>query len=154
IISTIIPVFCRRPLFGYTAVVVSLVATGVLSFGLWVHDMFTTGIPVHASSFFTAASGMMAIPTGIQVLCWIATIWGGRPQFSTPFLYSLGFVVLLVIGGITGVMVAVIPFDKQVHDSYFVVAHFHYVLIGGVIFPLFAGLYYWWPKFTGKKLSE
>ena len=154
VVSTIIPVFCRRPLVGYTAVIVSIVATGFISFGLWVHHMFTTGIPVHASSFFTAASLMVAIPSGIQVFAWLATIWSGRPVFKMPFVFCLGFLFLFVIGGITGVMVASIPFDKQVHDSYFVVAHFHYVLIGGVVFPIFGGLYYWWPKFTGRLLSE
>lgn len=154
IVSTIIPVFCQRPLFGYTAVVCALVATGMISFGLWVHHMFTTGLPTHASSFFTAASLTVAIPSGIQMIAWIATIWGGKPIFKTPFLFCLGFLVIFVLGGITGVMVATIPFDKQVHDSYFVVAHFHYVLIGGVVFPLFGGFYYWFPKWSGRLLSE
>jgi cytochrome c oxidase subunit I+III len=154
IVSTIVPVFCRRPLFGYTAVVCAIVATGVISFGLWVHHMFTTGLPVHASSFFSAASFAVAIPSGIQVIAWIATIWWGKPIFKTAFLYCLGFITLFVLGGLTGVMVASIPFDKQVHDSFFVVAHFHYVLIGGVVFPIFGGLYYWWPKFTGRLMSE
>lgn len=154
IISTVVPVFCRRPLFAYTAVILSLVATGVISFGLWVHHMFTTGIPDHANSFFTVASALIAIPSGVQIFAWIATIWSGKPEFKTPFLFSLGFIIIFVLGGLTGVMVAAIPFDKQVHDTYFVVAHFHYVLIGGVVFPIFAGLYYWWPKLTGKLLNE
>ena len=154
IVSSIVPVFCRRPLFGYTAVVCAIVATGLISFGLWVHHMFTTGLPVHASSVFTAASLAVAIPSGVQVISWIATIWGGTPIFKTPLIFCLGFIVIVVAGGITGVMVAAIPFDKQVHDSFFVVAHFHYVLIGGVVFPLFGGFYYWWPKFTGRLMSE
>jgi cytochrome c oxidase subunit I len=154
VVSSIIPVFCRRPLYGYTAVVVSIIATGMMSFGLWVHHMFTAGLPIHADSFFAIASAMIALPSGIQVFAWIATIFGGKPQFKTPFLFCLGFIILFVLGGLTGVMVAAVPFDRQVHDSYFVVAHFHYVLIGGVVFPLFGGFYYWWPKFTGKLLSE
>lgn len=154
IVSTILPVFCRRPLFGYTAVVTSMVATGVISFGLWVHHMFTTGIPIHAGSFFSAASVLIAIPSGIQLFCWTATIWGSRPSYKTPFLYCLGFMVIFLLGGLTGFMVAIVPFDLQVHDSYFVVAHFHYVLIGGVVFPFIAGFFYWWPKITGRMLSE
>ncbi len=154
IVSTIIPVFCGRPLFGYTAVVVAIISTGVISFGLWVHHMFATGLPTQADGFFAAASGLVALPTGIQFFAWLATIWGGRPVFKTPFLFCFGFISLFLIGGLTGVMVASIPFDLQVHDSYFVVAHFHYVLIGGVVFPIFGGIYYWWPKFTGRMLSE
>lgn len=154
IISTIIPVFCGRPLYGYTAVVLSIVATGVISFGLWVHHMFTTGLPIQADAFFAAASGLIALPSGIQVFSWIATMWGGKPRLNTAFLFSLGFIFMFVLGGLTGIMVASVPFDRQVHDSYFVVAHFHYVLIGGAVFPFFAGLYYWWPKMTGRLLSE
>lgn len=154
IVSSIVPVFCGRTLFGYTAVVMAIIATGFISFGLWVHHMFTTGIAVHATSFFTAASLMVAIPSGIQVFAWLATLWSGKPVLKTPLLFCLGFIFLFVIGGITGVMVAAIPFNTQVHDTYFVVAHFHYVLIGGVVFPLVGGFYYWWPKFTGRILSE
>lgn len=154
IVSTIVPVFCRRPLFGYTWVVMSIVAIGMISFGLWVHHMFTTGFPEHASSFFAVSSALIGIPSGVQVFCWIATLWGGRPRYHTPLVFCLGFIVLFVLGGLTGIMVAALPFDKQVHDSYFVVAHFHYVLIGGVVFPVFGGIYYWWPKVTGRLLSE
>lgn len=154
VVSSIVPVFARRPLVAYRAVIVAIVATGMLSFGLWVHHMFTTGLPVHANSFFTAASAMIAIPSGVQVFAWIATIYGGRPVFKTPFLFCLGFIFLFIAGGLTGVMVSSVPFDKQVHDSYFVVAHFHYVLIGGVVFPIFGGLYFWWPKLVGRMLSE
>ncbi|HEX2091159.1 MAG TPA: cytochrome c oxidase subunit I [Longimicrobiaceae bacterium] len=153
-ISTIIPVFARRKMFGHTALVLSLVATGFLSFGLWVHHMFTTGLPQLGQSFFTAASLMIAIPSGVQVFCWLATLWAGRPRFDTPLLFVLGFIVLFTLGGITGVMVASVPFDQQAHDTYFVVAHLHYVQIGAFVFPLFAAFYYWFPKITGRMLSE
>lgn len=152
--SEIIPVFARRKLFGHTAVVLALVATGFVSFGLWVHHMFTTGLPQLGQSFFTAASLMIAIPSGVQVFCWIATLWAGRPRFDTPLLFLLGFIVLFVLGGITGVMVSSIPFDLQAHDSYFIVAHLHYVQIGAFVFPLFAAFYFWFPKLTGRMLSE
>lgn len=154
IISSVLPTFCGRPLYAYRAVIASIVTIGMISFGLWVHHMFTTGIPLHASSFFSAASALIAIPTGVQIYAWIATIWGGKPQFKTPFLYCLGFIITFLAGGLTGFMVAIVPFDLQVHDSYFVVAHFHYVLIGGAVFPLLAGYYYWWPKYTGRMLSD
>ncbi|MFN7931455.1 MAG: cytochrome c oxidase subunit I [Blastocatellia bacterium] len=154
IISSILPTFCRRKVFGYTALVLSLVATGFLGFGLWVHHMFTTGLPKLAQSFFTAASMMIALPTGTQIFCWIATIWSGTLRLKTPLLFVLGFFFNFVIGGLTGVMLASVSLDQQVHDTYFVVAHFHYVLIGGAVFPLLGGFYYWFPKFTGRMLSE
>lgn len=153
-VSTIVPVFARRKLIGYPFVVISMVATGFLSFGLWVHHMFATGLPELSLSFFTAASMLIAIPSGVQVFAWIATIWHGRPVWKTPFLFVIGFFFIFVLGGLTGVMVAVVPFDLQVHDSYFVVAHFHYVLIGGMLFPVFAGIYYWGPKFIGRMFDE
>ncbi len=153
-ISSIVTVFSRRPIFGYTAIVLSLVATGIISFGLWVHHMFTTGVPELGSSFFTAASMLIAIPAGVQIFCWIATMWGGRPVFKTPLLMVIGFIIVFVVGGISGVMVASVQFDSQVHDTYFVVAHFHYVLFGGMVFPLFGAFYYWFPKITGRMLSE
>ena len=153
-VTAIVTTFARRPLFGYTAVVLSIVSIGIASFGLWVHHMFTTGLPEVGSNFFTAASLMIAIPSGIQIFCWIATLWGRRPQLKTPLLFVLGFIFIFVIGGLSGVMVASVPFDKQVHDTYFVVAHFHYVLIGGAVFPLLGGVFYWFPKFTGRMLSE
>jgi len=152
--SMIIPVFARRRIAGYTLVAMSIVATGFISFGLWVHHMFATGLPQVSLTFFSAASTIIAIPSGIQVISWIATIAAGRPVYKTPFLFSLGFLILFTLGGITGVMVASVPFDWQVHDSYFVVAHFHYVLIGGTTFPIFAALYYWLPKYTGRLFSE
>jgi cytochrome c oxidase subunit I+III len=153
-VSAMLPVYVRRPLFGHLAIVLSTVATGILAFGLWVHHMFATGIPQIAESFYTASSMAIAVPSGIQVFCWIATIWLGRPVFRTAFLFILGFVILFVMGGLTGVMVASVPLDLQVHDSYFVVAHFHYVLIGGAVFPLLAAVYHWFPKITGRRLSE
>jgi cytochrome c oxidase subunit I+III len=153
-ISMIVPVFVRRPIAGYTYIVMAIVATGFLSFALWVHHMFATGLPQVALTLFSAASIMIAIPAGVQFFAWITTIWDGRPQWRTPFLYVMGFFFVFIIGGITGVMVGVVPLDWQVHDSYFVVAHFHYVLLGGVTFPIFAALSYWLPKFTGKLLDE
>jgi cytochrome c oxidase subunit I+III len=153
-VSAILPTFCRRPLFGHTALVLSLLATGFLSFGLWVHHMFATPIPRLGAAFFTGASELIAIPSGIQVFCWIATIWLGRPRFATPMLFVLGFIALFVLGGLTGVMQASVSLDIQVHDTYFVVAHFHYVLIGGAVFPIFGAIYYWFPKITGRTLDE
>jgi cytochrome c oxidase subunit I+III len=154
IVSMIVPVFSRRPIAGYTLITVALLVMGFLSFGLWAHHMFATGLPEVTLSFFTAASLLIGIASGIQVFAWIGTMWGRRPELRTPMLFVLGFVILFVLGGITGIMVAVLPFDIQVHDSYFVVAHFHYVLIGGVVFPMMAGVHYWVPKMSGRMLSE
>jgi cytochrome c oxidase subunit I len=153
-VSTIIATFTRRPVFGYLAMVMALIATGVLAFGLWVHHMFVAGLPRLGESFFTASSMAIAIPAGLQIFCWLATMWAGRPVFKTPFLFVIGFMVIFVIGGMTGVMVASVPFDTQVHDTYFVVAHFHYVLVGGAVFPLLGAIYYWFPKITGRMMSE
>ncbi|WP_046863621.1 cytochrome c oxidase subunit I [Microvirga massiliensis] len=153
-VSSIIVTFSRRPIFGYLAMVLAVISVGFLSFGLWVHHMFATGIPQLGASFFTAASMVIAIPNGIQIFCWIATLWSGKPVFRTPLLFALGFIVVFVIGGLTGVMVASVPIDTQVHDTYFVVAHFHYVLIGGAVFPLLGAAYYWFPKITGRMMSE
>ena len=154
VVSMIVPVFTRHRIVGYTWLVAAFVAIGFLSFGLWAHHMFAVGLPPLVLSFFAAASMAIAIPAGVQFFGWLATIWAGRPVFETPFLFVIGFLVIFVIGGITGVMVAAVPFDLQAHDSYFVVGHLHYVLIGGVAFPIFAGVYYWFPKFTGKLLDE
>jgi cytochrome c oxidase subunit I+III len=153
-ISTIIPVAARRRLSGYLWVAASLIAIAFISFGVWVHHMFATGMPELAMSYFAAASLVIAIPSGIQYFCWIATMWGGKVRFTTPMLFSIGFLIIFLLGGITGVMVAVMPFDWQATDSYFIVAHFHYVLNGAVVFPIFAALYYWLPKMTGRMLSE
>jgi cytochrome c oxidase subunit 1 len=153
-ISTIIPTFSRRKVFGYTPLVLSLIGTAFIGFGLWVHHMFATPVPELGQSFFTAASMIIAIPNGIQIFCWIATLWGGRPRLRIPLWFVLGFFFIFVMGGLTGVMLASVPLDIQVHDTYFVVAHFHYVLIGGAVFPLFGAFYYWFPKWTGRMLSE
>jgi cytochrome c oxidase subunit 1 len=153
-VSEIIMVFSRRPVFGYLALVLSLIAVGFLSFGLWVHHMFATGLPQLGAAFFTASSALIAVPNGIQIFCWLATLWDGRIRFKTPLLFAIGFIVIFVIGGLSGVMLASVPIDTQVHDTYFVVAHFHYVLIGGAVFPLIGAVYYWFPKFAGRVLSE
>jgi cytochrome c oxidase subunit I+III len=153
-VSTMISTFARRPVFGYLALVMALISTGVLAFGLWVHHMFVVGLPRLGESFFTASSMAIAVPAGIQIFCWLATLWDGKPVFKTPMLFMIGFIITFVLGGLTGVMVASVPFDTQVHDTYFVVAHFHYVLVGGAVFPLLGAIYYWFPKFTGRMMSE
>lgn len=154
IFAMVVPTFARRHLLGYPWIVLAAVGTGFLSFGLWVHHMFATGLPKISLGFFSAASEAVAIPTAVQIFTFIATIWAGRLVWSTPMLYAAGSLVIFVIGGLTGVMVAVAPFDWQAHDTYFIVAHLHYVLIGGSVLPLFAGLYYYWPLVTAKKLSD
>jgi cytochrome c oxidase subunit 1 len=153
-VSSIVITFSRRKIFGYTAMVLALIATGFLGFGLWVHHMFATPLPQMGQGFFTAASMMIAIPSGVQIFCWIATLWGGKLSFKTPLLFVLGFVAIFVLGGLTGVMLASVPLDLQIHDTFFVVAHLHYVLIGGAVFPLFGAFYFWFPKWTGRMLSE
>ncbi|MFD2648903.1 cytochrome c oxidase subunit I [Devosia albogilva] len=156
LVSMMIPTMAQTPLVGYRLIVVALIATGFFSFGLWVHHMFTTGIPGLSLAFFSAASMAVAIPSGIQVFSWIATIASGKQRFriTVPSLFILGFLFIFTLGGLTGVMVAVVPFDFQAHDSYFVVAHLHYVLIGGMVFPLFATFYYWVPMVSRNLLSE
>ena len=154
VISMILPALVRQRIAGYSWLVGSFVAIGFISFGLWVHHMFATGLSPLILSFFAGASMAIGIPAGVQIAVWVATIWTGRPVWRTPFLFVIGFLVIFVVGGITGIMTAAVPFDLQAHDSYFVVGHLHYVLIGGVAFPIFAGVYYWFPKFTGKLLDE
>jgi len=152
--SSIIATFSRRPIYGYAAMVLAVIATAFLAFGLWVHHMYATNVPELGKSFFTASSAMIAIPTAIQIFCWIATLWTGKLSFRTPLLFALGFFFILTLGGLTGVMLASVGLDLQVHDTFFVVAHLHYVLIGGAVFPLFGAFYYWFPKFTGRLMSE
>ena len=154
IVSEIVPTFSRRPMVGYTWVAMATVTTGIVAFGVWVHHMFATGLSLLSLSFFGAASLIIVIPSGVQMFAWLGTSLIGRPVLKTPFLFALGFMVLFVVGGVTGVMFAAVPFDWQVTDSYFVVAHFHYVLFGGAVFPIFGGFYYWIPKMTGKLLDE
>jgi cytochrome c oxidase subunit I+III len=153
-VSMILPTMAGTSLAGYRWVVGAMLAVGALSFGLWAHHMFTTGMPHLAAGVFSALSMAVAIPTAIQVFAWIATLWRGRVRLAVPMWFVLAFLATFVLGGLTGVMLAVVPFDWQAHDTYFVVAHFHYVLIGGMVFPLFAGLYYWAPLVSGKPLSE
>jgi cytochrome c oxidase subunit I+III len=154
IVSHLITTFSRRPMFGYTAIVFATVATGIISFGVWVHHMFAVGMPELGLSFFTASSLIVTIPTAIQLFCWIATLWSGRPQWRVPLLFVLGFFFILVRGGLTGIMLASVPVDLQLHDTFFVVGHLHDVLIGGAVFPLLGGLIYWYPKMTGRLTSE
>jgi cytochrome c oxidase subunit I+III len=153
-VSAILPVFSRRPIVGYVWVVTALVAVGFISFGVWVHHMFATGLPALAMAFFSAVSLLITVPSGVQFLAWIATMWKGKVILTTPMLFMVGFLLIFLLGGITGVMVAVLPFDWAVTDSYFIVAHFHYVLNGAVVFPIFGAVYFWGPKMTGKMLSE
>ncbi len=156
LVSMIVPTMAQRPLVGYRFIVVALLATGFFSFGLWVHHMFATGIPALSLAFFSAASMAVAVPSGIQVFSWIATLAAAKQKirFTTPALFVLGMLFIFVLGGLTGVMVAMVPFDWQAHDSYFIVAHLHYVLIGGMVFPLFACFYYWAPPFLNRQFSE
>jgi cytochrome c oxidase subunit I+III len=154
LIAMIVPTFARTPIVGYTWIVLAAVGTGFLSFGLWVHHMFTTGLPGVSLGLFSAASEAVAIPTGVQIFCFIATLAAGRMTRSVPMLFAAGSLVIFVLGGLTGVMVAIVPFDFQAHDTFFVVGHFHYVLIGGALFPIFAGCYYYFPLVNGKQLSE
>jgi cytochrome c oxidase subunit I+III len=154
LVSMIVPTMARTALVGYRWIVFALLATGLISFALWVHHMFATGMPHLTASFFSAASMAVSIPAGVQVFSWIATLWQGEVQRAAPLWFILGFFGVFVLGGLTGVMLAVVPFDWQAHDTYFVVAHLHYVLIGGLVFPVFAAIYYWAPLISGKPLSE
>ncbi|WP_370659997.1 cytochrome c oxidase subunit I [Massilia horti] len=154
IVSDALPVFCRRPLVGYTPVAMSTVATMFIGFGVWVHHMFATGLPPISLSFFSAASIIIVIPSAVAVFAWIATIFTGRPVFQTPFLFFAGFIVLFTIGGVSGFMTASVPLDWQLTDTYFVVAHMHYVLLGINVFPVLGGLTFWFPKLTGRMLNE
>ena len=154
IISEVIPVFSRKVIFGYESVAAATVAIGFISFGVWAHHMFAVGLTPGVDAIFSGASFLIAVPTGIKVFNWVATLYGGRLWFATPLYFALGFLSMFVIGGLTGIMLAVAPIDWQATDSYFVVAHFHYVLFGGTLFAIMAGAYYWFPKMTGRMLSE
>jgi cytochrome c oxidase subunit 1 len=154
IVSEVLPTFARKPLFGYAAVVFSGIAIGFMGWGVWAHHMFAVGLGPVANSAFALSTMFIAVPTGVKIVNWIGTLWGGSIRFKTPILFAIGFVAMFVIGGLSGVTHAIVPHLTQQTDTYYVVAHFHYVLFGGAIFGLFAGLYYWWPKMFGKLLSE
>lgn len=154
IISEVLPTFARKPLFGYSIMVFSTVAIGFLGFSVWSHHMFTIGMGAVANTAFALTTMTIAIPTGVKIFNWLGTLWGGQLRFKTPLLYALGFLSMFVIGGLSGVMNSAAPANMQQHDTYFVVAHFHYVLIGGALFGILAGLHYWFPKVTGRLMSE
>ncbi|HSY53510.1 MAG TPA: cbb3-type cytochrome c oxidase subunit I, partial [Opitutaceae bacterium] len=154
IVSEIIPTFARKPLFGYPIVVFSGASIGFLGFAVWSHHMFTTGLGTMATAAFALATMAIAVPTGVKIFNWIGTLWGGHLQMRTPMMFALGFLWMFTIGGLSGIMHAAAPADAQQHDSYFVIAHFHYVLIGGSLFALLAGIHYWFPLMFGRKVSE
>ncbi|HWV83969.1 MAG TPA: cytochrome c oxidase subunit I [Capillimicrobium sp.] len=154
IISEVLPVFARKPIFGYKAIAASSVVIAFLGLLVWAHHMFTTPSPTVVLVFFMMSSFLIGIPTGIKIFNWIATLWRGTIEFKTPLIFAIGFLSQFTIGGITGIIVAIFPVDWQLHDTYFVVAHFHYVLMGGAVFAIFAGIYYWFPKITGRMMNE
>ncbi len=153
-ISEILPVHARKPIFGYKAIAYSSLAISFLSLIVWAHHMFTSGTPAWLRMFFMIATMIIAVPTGIKVFSWIATLWRGKLNLNSALLFGMGFIAMFVIGGLSGIMVASVPFDIHVHDTYFVVAHFHYVLFGGSVFGLYAGIYHWFPKMTGRMMNE
>ena len=154
LVSEILPIHCRKPLFGYTTMVYSIMAIVVLGLVVWAHHMFTSGTPPWMRLFFTIATAFIAVPTGIKFFNWLATLWGGKISLNSAVLFSCGFIINFVLGGITGVALAQVPFDVHVHDTYFVVAHFHYIVYGGSVFVIFASIYHWFPKVTGRMLDE
>ena len=154
IISEILPVFSRKPIFGYKAIALSTVAIGFFSLLVWAHHMFTVGMSNWLNAWFMVASMVIAVPTGMKIFNWLATLWRGNISLDTPMLYAIGFVSIFTVGGLSGIYLAAFPVDWQVHDTYFVVAHFHYVLFGGAVFAIFGGLTYWWPKMFGRLLDE
>jgi cytochrome c oxidase subunit 1 len=153
-VSEILPVFARKPIFGYKAIAAATVAIAFLGFLTWAHHMFTAPVPEAILVFVMLSSFLIAVPTGVKVLNWIATLWRGTIEFKTPLLFCAGFIALFVIGGISGVMLAVFPVDWQLNETYFLVAHLHFVLMGGSVFTIFAAIYYWFPKITGRMLDE
>jgi len=154
IVSQIISTFSKKPVFGYLGMAYAMVAIGVVGFVVWAHHMFTTGMSVNTKMYFTAATMVIAVPTGIKIFSWIATMWGGSMSFKTPMMWSLGFIFMFTVGGVTGVLLANGGIDNYMHDTYYVVAHFHYVLSLGAVFSLFAGFYYWFPKMSGRMYNE
>jgi len=154
IVSTIIPTFARKPLFGYASMVYATASIAFLSFIVWAHHMFTVGMPLAGLLFFMFSTMLIAIPTGVKVFNWVATMWRGSMTFETPMLFAIGFIVMFTMGGFSGLMLAITPVDFQYHDTYFVVAHFHYVLVPGAVFAIMAGVYYWLPKWTGHMYDE
>jgi cytochrome c oxidase subunit I len=152
--SEIIPVFSRKAIFGYPVMVAASVAIAFLSFSVWAHHMFAVGMPSYGNAFFVLTSMLVGVPTGIKIFNWLGTMWGGKIIFATPMLFCIGFLFQFLIGGLTGIMLATAPFDWQLNDSYFVVAHFHYIIVGGILFTIFAAFYYWYPKVTGRLMDE
>jgi len=154
IVSEIIPTFARKPLFGYQAMVYATASIAFLSFIVWGHHMFTVGMPLGGELFFMYSTMLIAIPTGVKVFNWVSTMWKGSMTFETPMLWAISFVILFTIGGFSGLMLALVPADFQYQDTYFVVAHFHYVLVTGALFSIIAAIYYWWPKWSGRMYNE
>ena len=154
IVSEVIPVFSRKPIFGYSIMVAATVSIGLISLGVWAHHMFTIGMTSYANAFFVASTAVISVPTGIKIFNWLGTMWGGKIRFTVPMMFCIAFLFQFLIAGLTGIMLSAAPFDWQLGNSYFVVAHFHYVILGGIVMAVFAGAYYWYPKVTGRMPNE